>query len=173
MANWNGNAQALPGTTQKPFATIRQWQVGIGPALASGLNTPFPVTEWKFGYSVGMKAAYDLQLQADWANSKTNTDMKFFTLSLGSNYYFYEGDTPFLTADLGLGWAHAHFNCVNPKCQAASDDANGIAVGVGGGYKFRDLSFINLGILARYDQLIASTRHGSPGKYSLQTIVYW
>ncbi len=159
---------------EEEFKTVRQWQFGVGPAFTTGLNTPYMITGWRFGFGVQMNPAYDFQIVADWAFSNTNTDMRFFTLALASNYYFSDGKTsPFVTVDVGYGTAHAHWDCNNYTCQDPADDASGAALGAGAGYKFFRGSEFNLSLLARYNVLLATTRRGTPSKSTVSAVLYY
>jgi opacity protein-like surface antigen len=148
------------------------WQVGIGPSYISGLNTNDISSSWRFGYGWQMPGNFEMSVFTDWASSAANTDIRYFTVNVSGDYNFSdENISPFVTADIGYGDVHAHWDCLDSTCESPDDDAAGAALGFGAGYKFFRESKVQLGIVARYDVILASTRRGTPMKTALQAIL--
>jgi hypothetical protein len=156
------------------YKTQQQLQVGGGPAFVQGLNTPYMIEGWRAGYGVQFDPRFDIQLVANWAFSNTNTDMHYFAASFASNYYFSEDVTsPYVTADLGYAGAHAHHPCTSAACEKPSDNADGLALGVGAGITTLRGSGFNVGILAHYQVLFDPTGYGTPMEYTIQAMLYY
>lgn len=150
------------------------WQLGIGPGFVSGVNAPETIADWRFGYGWRVNSDFEMAVIADWAVSGQSTDMHYFEAKLSGDYNFsQETISPFVTVDLGYASIHAHWDCLDPQCQSPEDDAAGAALGVGGGYKFFRGQWMQLGLLGKYDLVFASTRRGTPMKYSLQAVAYF
>jgi hypothetical protein len=164
----------LSARADTDFKNIYQWELGFGPALVDAINTPYVLASWRFGYDVQLDPKMAWFLEADWVSPTGNTDAYFFTLAFGGSYFFSnEEQTPFVTADIGYGSVHSHRDCESYICEPAGDDAAGVAIGMGAGYKFLRNSMFNLGVLARYDLLVGTTTRGTPAKYTIQGIVYY
>jgi|GEM_PF-5139778 len=153
---------------------LHHWQIGIGPGLISGLNAPDLISSWRIGFGAPVTEDIDLSLITDFGISSQRTDTHFFTIKVAGDYNFTTDNmTPFMTADLGYASVHAHANCSDVTCQSPGDDAGGVALGVGGGYKFWRHQCMQLGVLARYDVMFTTTRYGTPMKYALEGVLYF
>lgn len=159
---------------QNPLTFFHHWQLGIGPGFVAAVNAPDLTTSWRVGFGVPLNEQFDISLITDFAISSQRTDMHYFAIKAASDYNFSSEDTtPFVTADFGYASVHAHADCRDASCESPGDDAGSVSLGVGGGYKFLRRRLVQVGVLGRYDVMFASTRYGTPMKYSIQAMLYF
>lgn len=157
--------------------SVRQFQLGFGPAWTSNLRDSAPASVWSVAYAWGIEQDFEVMLMGEYLSSTKSSNSGFSGIDIGVNYFFLRNrNSPFVNLDFGYGWANSASQCTG-LCRFTNpdgrDDVSGWELGAGLGYKFFRTSTVNLGLIARHEYLMATTRQGMPSKTSLKVVLYF
>ena len=129
---------------------------GFGPGSSTNLNVDSKSYFALYGRSFVIDPHTSLILSFEWLEADGPDSARFYTASLGGNYFFSKGSaSPFVNANLGYSVISAHES--TNFFDSSEDTANGITLGLGVGYMFARVSDVNLAIALSYRHAFSAT----------------
>jgi hypothetical protein len=141
------------------------YTVGLGPAVAVGLNTDHAVYNLLAAFNADINERYGAKILGNFTFGGSGDESRFAEIAVGGNLYFPEanivGTKPYLTADVGYGSVR------RADTQATRD---GAAIGAGLGFQI-GAKQTNLDLLLHYAFLTATVAGETPSVLGLQLAV--